>query len=224
MTMIRRILGIIFVSLLWITTGCSDEPEFDYGDFCEVFATYEGAEQGNATFSYCRYNDSPLLTLTAENVASLDVDKGERLFIRYTDLGSNGDENQRKIRLDGYSEIISDVVRSATADQMQGYTSTEIDVTSLWRSGTYLNLNSWVPYSGKRFLMMLVVDNATLDSETVEAEIIYDLLGETPTFERKAYASFDIANLWNRETFRQLRVKVNDPTGDTYYEFIKIKL
>ena len=68
--MIRRILGIIFVALLWVTTGCSDEPELDYGDFCEVFATYEGAEQGYATFSYCRHNDSPLLTLTAENVAS----------------------------------------------------------------------------------------------------------------------------------------------------------
>ena len=224
MTMIRRILGIIFVALLWVTTGCSDEPELDYGDFCEVFATYEGAEQGNATFSYCRYNDSPLLTLTAENVASLDVDKGERLFIRYTDLGSNGGENQRKIRLDGYTEIISDVVRSATADQIQGYTSTEIDVTSLWRSGTYLNLNSWVPFTGKRFLMMLVVDKSTLDSDTVDAEIIYDVQGETQTFERKEYASFDIANLWNRETFRQLRVKVNDPTGDTYYEFIKNKL
>ena len=48
MTMIRRILGIIFVALLWVTTGCSDEPELDYGDFCEVFATYEGAEQGYA--------------------------------------------------------------------------------------------------------------------------------------------------------------------------------
>lgn len=224
MTMIRRILGIIFVALLWVTTGCSDEPELDYGDFCEVFVTYEGAEQGYATFSYCRHNDSPLLTLTAENVASLDVDKGERLFIRYTDLGSDGGEYRRKIRLDGYTEIISDVVRSATADQIQGYTSTEIDVTSLWRSGTYLNLNSWVPFTGKRFLMMLVVDKATLDSDTVEAEIIYDVLGETPTFERKAYASFDIANVWNCETFRVLRVKVNDPTGDTYYEFTKNKL
>ena len=115
------------------------------------------------------------------------------------------------------SPIISDVARQASSSAIETLPDTPIDVVSLWRSGNFINLSGWVPYTGSRFGLLFVVDESTLDANTVVARIVYDVMGATPTFERRVYASFDIRNVWSRQSCHTLRVLAGNGT----YEFSK---
>ena len=55
-----KILTIIAITLL--TIGCNDDVEYDYGDFREIYATYEG----NNILTYNAQDDSPTVTLHAD--------------------------------------------------------------------------------------------------------------------------------------------------------------
>lgn len=220
--MTRRLYGMLFAVLLMsCTASCDDSPAYDYGDFREAIVTYEGTDGAGSEFTYNVRDDSPLVRLSAEGFGVTGIEEGSRVLIRYTEV-ERVSPTVAVIRLDGVSQIISDVIRAASAAEIDGYTPARVDVTSLWRSGMYINLDSWVPYSGQRFTMALVADETTLNQPVVEAVLVYDLLGNRPTFERKAYASFDITNVWMRESCRALRVTVTDTTSrQTVYEFRK---
>lgn len=214
-------LKITAVCALALLLSCDDEPAKGYGDFLETFATYEGElDDGTAWLTFQVRDDLPVQTLSTTGKWSLETEKGERVFIRYTITEQLG-EHEFRARIDNAINVISDVVRSAPLEKIGAFSSTPVNVTSLWRSGDYLNLNSWVPYTGERFRLLLVADESTLDNEETDVWLIYDRMGKEATFERKAYASFNIRNLWLRATCRVLRVHVDDPTGASVYEFRK---
>ena len=95
---------------------------------------------------------------------------------------------------------------------MSTFPETEISVTSLWRCGTFINLNGWLPYSGKNYQLMLVADEQTLGSPTIEARIVYNTMGAQTLFDRRVYAAFDVSALWSRATCRRLSIGIADRT------------
>lgn len=215
------ILKIATACALALLLSCSDEPAKGYGDSLETFATYEGElDDGTAKLTFQVRDDLPVQTLSTTGKWNLETDEGERVFIRYTITEQLG-EHEFRARIDDAINVISDVVRSASLEKIGTFSSTPVNVTSLWRSGDYMNLNAWVPYTGERFRLLLVADESTLDNEETDVWLIYDRMGKEATFERKAYASFNIRNLWQRATCRVLRVHVDDPTGASIYEFRK---
>ena len=118
--------------------GC-DEPEYDYGDFLEVIAVYEGAgvDGSGSVFAYQARNDSPVVTLHSSSMIS-GVRKGERVLLRYTVVDDLSGE-EKKIRVDGVSRIVCDVLRQVDGSVYDVLDSTPIDMTSIWRSGNYIN-------------------------------------------------------------------------------------
>ena len=216
-----NIFGILFVTLLLSLVSCNDEPEFDYGDFRSVFATFnDTTATGNALLTYQAHDDSNPIQMESVNKWKLDTKKNERIYMRYTVVKSEGRDKQL-IRIDGARRINNDVLRKAEHEQYRELVSEPTRIVSLWRTGNYINLNSWVPYSGQRFNLMLIVDEITSTHEIVEAKLVYDLMGSQGTFERKCYASFDITNLWKRENVKTFRIHVNDPKGKKIYDFTK---
>ena len=69
-----------------------------------------------------------------------------------------------------------------------------------------------VPYSGKNYQLMLVADEQTLGSPTIEARIVYNTMGAQTLFDRRVYASFDVSALWSRATCRRLSIGIADRT------------
>lgn len=209
-----KILTIIAITLL--TIGCNDDVEYDYGDFREIYATYEG----NNILTYNAQDDSPTVTLHADVWNEKTVAAGERAFVRYTVINQIGDR-EYNVHIDGYSKLFCDAVRKGSTDDIAGYSSTPIDMTSIWRSGRYININAWVPHVESGAKIMLIVDEATIDEPIPEVYLVYSVGAKPATFERKCYASFDIYNLWMRETCTAIRIHVDDPTGQSEYVFAK---
>lgn len=205
------ILFTVFCAVLFLH-GC-DDNEPDYGDYRLAFVTYNGADSGEAQYILQGRDDQPAQTLLSASAAPDGIEEGDRCVLLYTELADLGG-GVKKIRTDYVSPIICDVARSAPHDDMGLLPDTPISVTSIWRSATLINLNGWLPYTGKTFQLLFVADDSTLDSPVVEARIVYNVMGEQTAFDRRVYASFDVSNIWNRPTLRTLRVAVGDRTFD----------
>lgn len=206
----------ILLALLPFACGCDEPAGYDYGDYLVEFVTFEGERDGMPCFTFQSRDDSPEQTLLSESGLDKDIMEGQRCLLQYTVL-SDLPDRAKLIRVDYVSPIISDVARQASPSAIETLSDTPIDVVSLWRSGNFINLSGWVPYTGSRFGLLFVVDESTLDANTVVARIVYDVMGATPTFERRVYASFDIRNVWSRQSCHTLRVVVGNDT----YEFSK---
>ncbi len=216
-----NIFGILFVTLLLSLVSCDNEPEYDYGDFRSVFATYnDTTATGNALLTYQAHDDSDPIKMESVNKWTLKTKKNERIYMRYTVVEKRG-KNDQLIRIDGARRINNDVLRKAEHEHFKEIVSEPTRIVSMWRTGNYINVNTWVPYSGQRFQLLLIADEITQNNEIVEAKLVYDLLGAEGTFERKCYASFNITNLWKKENLKTFRIHVNDPKGKKIYDFTK---
>ena len=160
----RRLpIAFILAIFLPLICACGDEPR-DYGDFLTDIVTYEGSsDDGTAMFSFQTRDDLPLQRLASSIKLPSDIVAGQRCLLRYTVVGNLAD-GTRQVRADGFAIIPTDGARKAPHSDMSTFPETEISVTSLWRSGTFINLNGWLPYSGKNYQLMLVADEQTLGS------------------------------------------------------------
>lgn len=145
----RRLpIAFILAIFLPLICACGDEPR-DYGDFLTNIVTYEGSsDDGTAMFSFQSRDDLPLQRLASSIKLPSDIVAGQRCLLRYTVVGNLAD-GTRQVRADGFAIIPTDGARKAPHSDMSTFPETEISVTSLWRSGTFINLNGWLPYSGK---------------------------------------------------------------------------
>ena len=214
--MIRKTLYILLLPVALMVCACSDEPERDYGDFLEAFVKNEG----NKVLTYHAHDDSPLITLHANVWNDEAVPVGDRAIIRYT-VTEKISDYEYNVRIDDYAKIFSDVLRQADAPTIAGFESTPITITSLWRSGNYINLNSWIRVPEKTPKVILVLDEATIEDETPQLHLIYSVYGQEVYFERKCYASFDITNLWTRNTCQAIDIHVTTPSGNKVFRFEK---
>lgn len=208
----RRLpIALILAIFLPLICACGDEPR-DYGDFLTDIVTYEGSsDDGTAMFSFQSRDDLPLQRLASSIKLPSDIVAGQRCLLRYTVVGNLAD-GTRQVRADGFAIIPTDGARKAPHSDMSTFPETEISVTSLWRSGTFINLNGWLPYSGKNYQLMLVADEQTLGSPTIEARIVYNTMGAQTLFDRRVYASFDVSALWSRATCRRLSIGIANRT------------
>ena len=147
----RRLpIAFILAIFLPLICACGDEPR-DYGDFLTDIVTYEGSgDDGTAMFSFQSRDDLPLQRLAASIKLPTDIVAGQRCLLRYTVVGNLAD-GTRQVRADGFAIIPTDGARKAPHNDMSTFPETEISTTSLWRSGTFINLNGWLPYSGKNY-------------------------------------------------------------------------
>lgn len=203
----RLMLALLLLPLL---AACGDETR-DYGDFLTNIVTYEGEADGMEKFTFQTRDDLPEQCLYSRVNLPEGIDQGQRCLLRYTVVSRRADGSS-EVRADAFSTIPTDAARVAPHTDMASLPETDISVTSLWRSGGYINLNGWVPYTGKKYQLMLVADRQTLDSPTIEARIVYNTMGEQTTFDRRVYASFDVSSLWNRATCRRLTVGIANRT------------
>ena len=220
----RRLLHLSILLLLALLSlaSCDKQEDIDraYTDYRYNIVTYLGENGTGAVFEYLGRDDSAAVKLQSRVTIS-EVKANQRVLLRY-DFADNATGASRDIDVFGCSRIISDSLRMIM-DSPSTLPQHQVKLRSMWRTGEFINLHCQVEYTDKSRTFMLVADGNTLADDTVHCYLTHDLRGENGTFWRDCYASFNVGALWHRDTFRCLRVHLNDVTfPDTeYYDFIK---
>lgn len=217
-----RYLPILLFTVLLALAACDKQEDIDrsYTDFRYDIVTYLGQNDRGAVFEYLGHGDSAAIRLQS-SVTVNEVKTHQRVLLRY-DFVDKTPSDSRDIDVFGCSAIISDSLRQSQAAP-DSFPHHQVKLRSLWRTGEFINLHCQVEYTNKARTFMLVADAQTLADDTVHCYLVHDLRGERATFWRDCYASFNVGALWRKDTFRCLRVHINDVTfPDTeYYDFNK---
>ena len=137
-------------------SSCSDEEystEMMLSDIITVTSV------GNDTrFEFQRYDDSPLIKLTAGNVDLPEKIVNNRVLLRY--YPESGEPYvSGAIKVVGLTLINNDTTRIRPIEKYN-WTATPVFLNSIWRTGNYLNLRMKVEYSEKPRQFGLVVDSS----------------------------------------------------------------
>ena len=217
-----RYLPILLMAVLSALASCDKQEDIDrsYTDYRYDIVTYLGVNGTGAVFEYLGHGDSASVKLQSR-VTVKDVKTNQRVLLRY-EFADKATGAERDINVYGCNGIFSDSLRQTQASP-DSLPCQEIKLRSLWRTGEFINLHCQVEYTGKARTLMLVADANTLTSDTVDCYLVHDLRGERATFWRDCYASFNVGALWRKDTFRCLRIHLNDVTfpETEYYDFIK---
>lgn len=217
--------SILLVAALLALASCDKQEDIDraYTDYRYDIVTYLGENGTGAVFEYLGHGDSAAIRLQSRVTVS-DIKTHQRVLLRYdyADKATSSSTANRDIDVFSCSNIISDSLRmtKAAPDSLPQH---QVKLRSLWRTGEFINLHCQVEYTDKARTFMLVADGKTLTDDTVHCYLTHDLRGETPTFWRDCYASFNVGALWRKESFRCLRIHLKDVTfpETEYYDFIK---
>ena len=218
-----RHLPILLMMALMALASCDKQEDIDraYTDYRYDIVTYLGQNAVGAVFEYLGHGDSAAVRLQSSVDISEDAKANQRVLLRY-DFADKATGDRRDINVYACHTIISDSIRM-TMDGPDSLPHHQVKLRSLWRTGEFINLHCQVEYTSKARTFMLVADAKTLADDTVHCYLVHDLRGERGTFWRDCYASFNVGVLWRKDTFRCLRVHLNDVTfPDTeYYDFNK---
>ncbi|MBR4829345.1 MAG: hypothetical protein IKZ92_06050 [Muribaculaceae bacterium] len=217
-----RYLPILMIAALLAMVSCDGEKDIDraYTDYRYDIVTYLGENGTGAVFEYLGHGDSAAVRLQSR-VSVDEVKTNQRVLLRY-DFADERTGDGRDINVYGCNAIISDSLRQSqtSPDSLSRH---QVKLRSLWRTGGFINLHCQVEYTNHARSFMLVADAKTLASDTVDCYLVHDLRGENGTFWRDCYASFYVGVLWNKDSFKCLRLHLNDVTYPLteYYDFIK---
>lgn len=202
--------GIIAVLAAVALTACGDEGgarnhEFMYSDI----VTIESATEADGTvFTMQRYDDSPLVSYTANNWVAPEKYVGQRVHLFYYTEGDNAYESG-PIKIVSVRAITNGAVAAGNPESPK-WNADAVWLNSIWRTGKYMNLRMRLSYSDEPRYFGLIADEATLGCEQPQLYLVHNLNGQTQTYLSEIYASFDMSFVWDRSTCRSVCIHVHD--------------
>lgn len=194
--------------------ACDDGKDLDasYTDYRYDLVTYLGpTASGTQLFQLVGRDDAPSVTLEGSVQVPEGVLVNHRVLLRYDFEDRSSTAQHRPVKAYGCSAIISDSIRY-NALPLNRYPQHPVRLRSLWRTGDFINLHCQVEYTGKARLFFLMIDSATIASDTVQCYLVHDPRTDSTQWWRECYASFHVGNVWKRPTCRVLRININDKT------------
>ncbi len=218
------------LSLLAITlTSCLDSDKEKDGDSTTIyqnFVTFKGYNANQSVFEYQTVDDSPMITLTSDTPLygeqGKDIEIGTRLLIVYTMEDGYVYGKSGKILLRSARYAIQASVTTAPHEQAIE-ANAPIGVVSMARSGIYLNLQAIMPaVEGRKF--KIIADESTLDTDMPHLYVTTEVPENVEEgINANSFVSFNIADVWNKESARGVTVHVNNSANiyQTEFEFLK---
>lgn len=208
------------VALLFVLVSCAKEEYNDRKLLSDIVTISEAGTGTPATFTFRRYDDSPLITLKAINGSIAEEWAGHRILLRY--YPENGEPyTSGDITVAAMNAINYDTLRVRDVTKYD-WTASPVFLNSIWRTGQYLNMRMRVEYSPSPRLFGLMVDSLTVDSVQPQLYLLHNRLGEPENYLTEIYASFDLSPVWNRPGCRSIKVHVNDTNHkEEFYIFKK---
>ncbi len=221
---------LLLQSLFIAASSCKgeDEPSSNIPQEAVYdFVTLKESSPEGSTFTMRKSGDSPLITYFSDIDFSRiqTIEDGDRLILCYDRAGGEI-YTSGNIIVYGYVQLSStsqEMLTAAAADY-DGWKCQPMKVNALWRTGQFINLDTEISvYHARRpETMVIVADNATLDSEYPRLHIYYenaeDNDGENPY---RVYGSFDISDVWQKPTCRGVTVTYQTTDGPSSVTFEK---
>lgn len=214
--MCRYMSYMVLALLLAVVSSCGDEKYNDRIMLSDLVSIESSDESAGTTFTFQRYDDSPLIMLVDPKLALKEEFVGARALLYYYPESGHAYESGA-ISAKGLNIVNSDtaIVRPISR---YDWDANPVYLNSVWRSGPYLNFRMRVDYSDEPRRFGLVVDSLTLTDPDPQLYLVHDLNGAPDNFLRECYASFDISKVWRLPSCRSVTVHVNDSNlnKDTY--------
>lgn len=194
------------VFMLSSCNSSNDDPNNGKNVFLNV-ATLDYSTSIGSKLSLQEIDDSPVITLTTNQQFDPKVFKqGKRLVLVYS---SESNEQYVSGPIEVYSAAMTlgegDPAKTKTAQELKELASEKITMTSVWRTGKYLNF-AFKGISAGDPVCDLYVDEATVGTATPEFHIYYKQTTGAGTAEHDFFGSYDISTWWNPSTTESIKV------------------
>lgn len=204
-----RILYFILPALAILSLmSCSDDAECNDQAFLSDIVTVESTGDSGSRFTFRRYGDSPLITLTAPGLRLDDKTVGRRVLLRYYPE-SGKPYTDGDIRPLAISAVNCDTTVIRPVERYD-WNANAVFLNAIWRSGDYINVHLRAVYSDKPRYFSLMVDSLTLTDPVPQVYLVHNTLGAPDNYMREVYASFDITNVWGLPGCDGIEIHVND--------------
>lgn len=206
--MMSRLHYILPLTALSLLTSCSDDADYNDSAFFSDIVTVESTGDTGSRFTFRRYGDSPLVTLTDPALTLDDELTGKRVLLRY--YAESGEPyTDGLIRTIGLSRVNCDTTVIRPVERYD-WDADAVFLNSIWRSGNYINLHLRAVYSDKPRYFSLMVDSLTLTDPVPQVYLVHNTLGAPDNYMSEVYASFDITNVWDLPGCDGIDIHVND--------------
>lgn len=206
---LQKIFTLLFVAIAAITLHSCNSGSDDSTMQVANIVTFKGNYDGQSVFTYQEMNDAPAVTIRAnQTIDETKVKVGDRVYIIFNITAGTEITNNTVVDLLQALAVptINTVIENRPSDWD---TSTGLYVQTIFRSGTWLNLQALVPSSTTEMTFRLLADPQTINDGDVQLYLVYtnkasDMAeSNTPTF-----ASFNIADVWGLSSCTQITVNV----------------
>lgn len=218
-----KFLHIVMFALVVLSfLSCDKDEPFEYGYFRYDMVTYAGEKGKCSMFTFQSYEDSPLVTLTANNMSRPNMKVGQRLLLNYV-VENDIDEASKTIEVKGISKVTTDTIVFVPQEVLDTLKRDEIKVMSVWRTGEYLNIRCQVEYTDKPRQLYLATNGAVDADGVLNTYQIQNLMGAKRFYWLETYLSYYIGPVWRLENVNGLRYNVTDlsyPEG-RFFDFKK---
>lgn len=188
---------------------------------CESIVSFAGNRDGKAWFEYRQIDDSPLITLSSRGtLEDSRVKTGTRLKMRYT-LPTGIDPSEGgEVRILGLQLTLADTVSTVAAPPQ---TLGALYLTTIQRSGEYLDMTARMPTGRKRSITVVVPSTPLAADGIADLYISAETETSSTSYDSPATASLWIGPVWQRPEVRGVRVHIDNSNNPYRNEFTFLK-
>lgn len=206
---------------LAISTGCKEEPEGESVSIYQNIVTFRGNQGRFMTFDYQEIDDSPLVNLKCEgNIDQNSVPIGTRIILTYSPALNQRYDEGGLMTLRGIDRAHNALLTTVSSEEAQQMPE-PIYVTTLYRSGPYINLTCKLPVCSKR-KFTLKADESTITSGSPQLYISTETPEGPDSYNKDYYVSSDISALWKMPGTKSIIIHVNN-SNNIYQKSFEFK-
>lgn len=209
--------------------GCRDEGETEVNvpvnyDIVEVASV----DAGQTVLNLWRPDaDSPVV-LTCPGSSPLNtaghVSPGVCVMAGYSYTDGHVPYQPGTVSVRSFSYINNiEAMRLVEGATVEGWDADPVELWSIWRGGTRIFMRLSLPYSTEPRRFRMVLDPATELDPVPTLLLWHERDKDTPTFDRRYYAAFNIARIWNDADVKGVKVRVANSLNPSQCEFTFMK-
>lgn len=207
--------------MMYCSCGSNDAGTDLRDESCYDFATFVSSNDKGSVFTLRKAGDSPLVTLTSDaRIDNMKLQAGTRVLIQYVPSGGQAPYVSGPIDLLGIGRIINGAVESHPNDTIMSWPSSPIKLTSMNRSGEYVDIWAQGDFTTKINRFDLVADEETVDDAVPSLRLVFE--GDRGIgYPHQIYASFDINDIWSMSSCRGIDITYLTAAGEQHLTLYK---
>ncbi|MDE6300921.1 MAG: hypothetical protein K2M19_04325 [Muribaculaceae bacterium] len=213
--LIPALLSAVLITSLGACSSLTDKNE-PLPSLFSVFATLESHSKTGAVFTVQSAPDAEPVTLTTNaDLQAEGLEAGKRYIIIYANGDANDPYIPGAIDLKNVLKVANGNVQIATKQEIMALQGVEYSVVSMFRTGTYINVQLDIPSTSTPEVFNIYADRATLGNPLPDLYLIYQV-NSTGLSHTTAFGSFNIAEVWNERGCTGVNIDLNGRPSATF--------